>query len=423
MDRLHEFALATGLFHDSSLKTAYASRVKPSMFQTPLCAKLWAWALPNETLEVVTLVSQHEKEITTLGGLDTVMQIVQGAYFASRAEEYVKILEREHGRKQLQDLSVRLATTLSDPTNPTEPIWEEVEKTMLEREKLANTSRGQHVDRLSAWLSALLDRFEGRSGITGIPSGFSSLDGLLEGLQRKDLILVGARTSMGKSAFSAQLMLNAAQAGYQTAFFSLEMSASQVFNRCAANLTNIDASKFRKGNFDDNEWQRILMAYSDLEKLNVLDERGIDTDTICSEMRRLKHTQGLDLVIVDYAQLVAEPPIPGEPNGERVGRVAEKIRTAAAQCDCAVILLSQVSRRVEQRQDKRPMLSDLADSGKLEAAADVVIFLYRDDYYDPESTKKNLMEINVAKQRNGPIGSIEMVFLKQYQKLVELQRS
>jgi replicative DNA helicase len=260
--------------------------------------------------------------------------------------------------------------------------------------------------------------------ITGIPSGFHDLDKMTSGFQRSDLIIVAARPSVGKTAFALNIAQNVGvRAGETVAIFSLEMSATQLVQRIICAEGNIDASKMRSGRLDTEEdWHKLTMAMSTLAEANIFidDSATITVADIRAKCRRLKVEKGLGLIVIDYLQLIQGRGKSGENRQQEVSEISRTLKAIARELEVPVIALSQLSRGVEQRQDKRPMMSDLRESGSIEQDADIVAFLYRDDYYDQESEKKNRIEIIIAKQRNGPVGTVELGFQQHYNKFVSL---
>jgi len=262
-------------------------------------------------------------------------------------------------------------------------------------------------------------------GITGIPSGFDDLDRMTSGFQKSDLIIVAARPSVGKTAFALNIAQNVAiRIKESVAIFSLEMSASQLVQRMVCAEGNVDASRMRTGFFDGDDWVKMSHAVGALSSsdLYIDDTPGITANEIRSKCRRLKKEKGLGLILIDYIQLITAARR-GANRQEEVSEISRTLKQIARELEVPVIALSQLSRGVEQRQDKRPMMSDLRESGAIEQDADIVAFLYRDDYYDKESEKKNIIEIIIAKQRNGPVGTVELAFLKNFNKFVSLDRS
>ncbi|MFX3635434.1 MAG: replicative DNA helicase [Candidatus Pristimantibacillus sp.] len=263
-------------------------------------------------------------------------------------------------------------------------------------------------------------------GITGIPSCFDDLDRMTAGFQNGDLIIVAARPSVGKTAFALNIAQNVSRkTGETVAVFSLEMSAAQLTQRMICAEGNIDASRMRTGFFENDDWERMSTAVSHLSEMDMFidDTPGITVNEIRAKCRRLKKERGLGMILIDYLQLIQGRGRRGGNRQEEVSEISRTLKQLARELDVPIIALSQLSRGVEQRQDKRPMMSDLRESGAIEQDADIVAFLYRDDYYDKESEKKNIIEIIIAKQRNGPVGTVELVFLKQYNKFVSLDRN
>src|SRR5690606_29971 len=268
--------------------------------------------------------------------------------------------------------------------------------------------------------------FHHKGGATGIPSGFPDLDKMTSGFQRNDLIIVAARPSVGKTAFALNIAQNVGVRAKETvAIFSLEMSASQLVQRMICAEANVDATRMRTGYLEGDDWEKLTMAIGSLSEAQIFidDSPAVTVSEIRAKCRRLKKERGLGMILIDYLQLISGRGKAGENRQQEVSEISRTLKQIARELDVPVIALSQLSRGVEQRQDKRPMMSDLRESGSIEQDADIVSFLYRDDYYDKESEKKNIIEIIIAKQRNGPVGTVELVFLKNFNKFVNLDRN
>jgi replicative DNA helicase len=270
-------------------------------------------------------------------------------------------------------------------------------------------------------------RFENRleGGLTGIPSGFNDLDNMTSGFQRSDLIILAARPSVGKTALALNIAQHAGiRAKSTVAVFSCEMSAPQLGQRNISAEGNVDANRLRTGYLEGDDWEKVVMAVGSISSANIYidDTPGIAVSDIRVKCRRLKKQAGLDIIIIDYLQLLTLRRR-RENRQQEVSEISRTLKQIARELNVPVVALSQLSRGVEQRQDKRPMMSDLRESGSIEQDADIVAFLYRDDYYDKESAKKNIIEIIIAKHRNGPIGTVELAFLKQFNKFVGLDRA
>ncbi|MFC3802682.1 replicative DNA helicase [Cohnella sp. GCM10012308] len=267
---------------------------------------------------------------------------------------------------------------------------------------------------------------ETNRGISGTESGYPDLDRMTAGFQSGDLIIVAARPSVGKTAFALNIAQNVAVKVKETvAVFSLEMSAGQLVQRMICAEAQIDASRMRTGYFEGDDWEKMSVAVGRLADANIFldDTPGITVNEIRAKCRRLKKEKGLGLILIDYLQLIQGRGGRGVNRQEEVSQISRTLKQLARELEVPVIALSQLSRGVEQRQDKRPMMSDLRESGAIEQDADIVAFLYRDDYYDKQTEKKNIIEIIIAKQRNGPTGTVELVFLKEFNKFVTLDRS
>jgi replicative DNA helicase len=262
--------------------------------------------------------------------------------------------------------------------------------------------------------------------ISGIPSGFKELDGLTGGFQESDLVVIGARPSVGKTAFALNIALQAAQEDVSI-IFSLEMSKKQLLKRAVGQMGNVSSIKLRNPNrlFEDKDWNGLQQALGIISKmsLHIFDQGGMDVPYIWSHVRKLRQHYGKEkrlLIIIDYLQLiVGDPRLKGNRQAE-ISEISRALKQMAKELNVVVIALSQLSRAVESRQDKRPMLSDLRDSGQIEQDSDVIAFLYRDDYYDRESKEKDRIEVILAKQRNGPIGTVKLAFLKEYGRFRDL---
>lgn len=264
-----------------------------------------------------------------------------------------------------------------------------------------------------------------KGDITGLETGFRELDKMTAGFQRNDLIIVAARPSVGKTAFALNIAQNVAtKTGENIAIFSLEMGAEQLVMRMLCAEGNINSQRLRTGTLTDEDWGKLTMAMGSLSNAGIFidDTPGIRISEIRSKCRRLKQEHGLGMVVIDYLQLIQGSGRPGENRQQEVSEISRSLKELARELEVPVIALSQLSRGVEQRQDKRPMMSDIRESGSIEQDADIVAFLYRDDYYNKESENKDIIEIIIAKQRNGPVGTVELAFIKEYNKFVNLER-
>jgi replicative DNA helicase len=259
---------------------------------------------------------------------------------------------------------------------------------------------------------------------TGIPTGFRDLDKVTAGFQRNDLIIVAARPSVGKTAFALNISQNVAtRADENVAIFSLEMGAEQLVMRMLCAEGNVDAQRLRTGQLEDEDWGKLSLAMSSLSQAGIYidDTPGIRVNDIRAKCRRLKQEHGLGMIMIDYLQLIQGNGRSSDNRQQEVSEISRSLKSLARELEVPVIALSQLSRGVESRQDKRPMMSDIRESGAIEQDADIVAFLYRDDYYNKETEDANTIEIIIAKQRNGPTGTVKLAFRKEFNKFVDLE--
>ncbi len=262
--------------------------------------------------------------------------------------------------------------------------------------------------------------FNNKGMTTGIPSPFPELDRLTAGFHKSDMILVAARPSMGKTTFALNLAEYAAlREGKTVAIFSLEMSTEQLAYKLLCSEANVDMNRLRNGNLDDRDWENIARASGPLSQAKIFidDTPAITVTEMRTKTRRLKLEHGIDMIVVDYLQLMSGK---GENRQQEVSEISRSIKALAKEMDCPIIALSQLSRAPEQRADHRPMLSDLRESGSIEQDADLVMFLYRDEYYHEDTEEKNIAECIISKQRNGPVGTVRLAWIGQYSKFARL---
>ncbi len=379
----------------------------------------------REPTDFVTLSDELERRsvLDEIGGIGYLSSLLNTVPTAVHVEYYGRIVERTSTLRRLIDAGTQIVGIGYQDAVETEEALDSAEQTLFAISQKRQTKDFQSI-------SDVLDRFfdqldylqQHRGEVVGVPSGFSDLDQLTGGLQRSDLIIVAARPSMGKTAFSLGLAYGAAvQHDKTVGVFSLEMSAEQLVQRLLATETGVDSHRLRLGMIDDNEWDRISRAFGRLAEAKIFidDAANASVMDVRSKARRLQAENGLDLVIVDYLQLMS-----GRRSDNRVQEVSEitrGLKSLARELNVPVIALSQLSRAVETRADHRPMLSDLRESGSIEQDADIVMFIYRDEKYDENSEKKGIAEIIVAKHRNGPVGSINLRFFERTARFADLE--
>jgi len=383
----------------------------------------------NQPIDLVTLTAQLQDKgmLEEVGGVSYLAKLANSVPTAANVEYYAQIVEEKSMLRRL----IRTATNIvSDGYANAEDITSllgDAEKKILE---ISNRRSSSGFISIRDVLMEVFEKVEflyaNRGGTSGIPSGFVDLDRMTAGFQRSDLIIVAARPSVGKTAFALNIAQNVGVRAKETvAIFSLEMSAAQLVQRMICAEANVDATRMRTGNLEPDDWEKLTMAIGALSEAEIFidDTPGITVADIRAKCRRLKKEKGLGMILIDYLQLISGRGKAGENRQQEVSEISRTLKQIARELEVPVIALSQLSRGVEQRQDKRPMMSDLRESGSIEQDADIVSFLYRDDYYDKESEKKNIIEIIIAKQRNGPVGTVELVFLKNFNKFVNLDRN
>lgn len=382
----------------------------------------------NQPIDLVTLTSllQDKQQLEEVGGVGYLSKLVSGVPTAANVEYYAQLVEEKALLRRLIRTATDIVQNGYAASDDVGLLLNEAEQRILE---IANQRSSSGFISIRDVLMEVFDRVEflynHKGGTTGIPSGFPDLDKMTSGFQRSDLIIVAARPSVGKTAFALNIAQNVGVRAKETvAIFSLEMSAAQLVQRMVCAESNVDASRMRTGHLEGDDWEKLTMAIGALSEANIYidDTPGITVADIRAKCRRLKKERGLGMILIDYLQLIQGRGKAGENRQQEVSEISRTLKMIARELEVPVIALSQLSRGVEQRQDKRPMMSDLRESGSIEQDADIVAFLYRDDYYDKESEKKNIIEIIIAKQRNGPVGTVELVFLKHFNKFVSLQQ-
>jgi len=383
----------------------------------------------QEPVDLVTLTArlQNKQQLEEVGGVSYLADLANSVPTAANVDYYAQIVEEKSLLRRLIRTATHIATNGYAGSEDVGALLSEAERRIMEVSQRRSTTGFTSIRDV---LMDVFDRVEflyhHKGGTTGIPSGFADLDRMTSGFQRSDLIIVAARPSVGKTAFALNIAQNVGVRAKETvAIFSLEMGAAQLVQRMICAEANIDAGRMRTGFLEPDDWSKLTMAIGTLSEANIFidDSASLTVSDIRSRCRRLKQEKGLGLILIDYLQLIHGRGKPGENRQQEVSEISRTLKQIARELEVPVIALSQLSRGVEQRQDKRPMMSDLRESGSIEQDADIVAFLYRDDYYDKESEKKNIIEIIIAKQRNGPVGTVELAFLKNFNKFVSLERN
>ncbi|GIO57511.1 replicative DNA helicase [Paenibacillus cellulositrophicus] len=384
----------------------------------------------NQPIDLITLTSrlQDKGQLEEIGGVSYLAKLAHAVPTAANVEYYAQIIEEKSMLRRLIRTATQIVSEGYTGGEDVSGMLSDAERRILE---ISNRRSGSGFVAIRDVLMEVFERVEvlhQQSGsTTGIPTGFVDLDRMTNGFQRSDLIIVAARPSVGKTAFALNIAQNVAVRAKETvAIFSLEMSAPQLVNRMICAEANLDANLMRTGDFKtDEDWAKLTMGIASLAEAEIYidDTPGITVADIRSKCRRLKKEKGLGMIVIDYLQLIQGRGKAGENRQQEVSEISRTLKQIARELSVPVIALSQLSRGVEQRQDKRPMMSDLRESGSIEQDADIVAFLYRDDYYNQETEKKNIIEIIIAKQRNGPVGTVELVFMKNFNKFVNYERT
>ena len=379
-------------------------------------------------VDIVTLQEAlKEKDVPPeVYSLEFIRELLAAVPTSANIRHYATIVKDKAILRNIIRVNDSIATACYEGKESTEDILADTEKRIFELVKNKGGHEYMPIDKV---VLEALDKIsiaaKNRGAVTGVPTGFKDLDTYLSGLQPSDFVLVAARPSMGKTAFVLNLVDHVAvRKGLPCMIFSLEMSKEQLVNRMLAMESNVDAQKLRNGNLTDSDWDAIVEGIGVIgnSKMIIDDTPGISIMELRSKCRKVKLEHGLDLVMIDYLQLMSGSGKNGDNRQQEISEISRSLKAIARELSVPVIALSQLSRACETRTDHRPMLSDLRESGAIEQDADVVMFLYRDEYYNPDSEKKNLAEVIVAKQRNGATGSVELVWLGQYTKFANKER-
>ena len=382
----------------------------------------------GKPVDLVTLPDRlKEKDVPPeVYSVEFIRDLLDAVPTSANIRYYANIVSEKAMLRKLIKLNEDIANTCYLSKERVEDIVEDTEKRMFQL--LQKRNSGDTVPIRQVVLNALntIEKASQTKGtVTGIPTGFVDLDYKTSGLQPSDLILVAARPSMGKTAF----VLNMAQymafrKDRSVAIFSLEMSKEQLVNRLFALESKVDSQSIRTGNLQDEDWAKLIEGAGIIgnSRLIIDDTPGISISELRSKCRKFKLEQGLDVVIIDYLQLMTGSGRGSDSRQQEISDISRALKGVARELNVPVVALSQLSRAVEKRDDKRPMLSDLRESGAIEQDADVVMFIYRDDYYHKDTENKNMAEIIIAKQRNGPIGTVNLVWMPEYTRFVNARK-
>ncbi len=427
-----EQSVVGAMLMDREAITVAAEIVSAEDFYSKQCGTLFeAMTELNDEgkpVDMVTLQDRlKEKDVPPeVSSLEFIRDLITAVPTSANIKYYANIVSEKAVLRRLIKLNEEIANTCYVGRESLEAILEDTEKRVFDLVQRRNT--GEFVPIRQIVMNAM-DQIEkaskNKGNVTGIATGFIDLDYRTAGMQPSDLVLIAARPSMGKTAFVLNIAQYVAFKQNQTvAVFSLEMSKEQLVNRLFSLESKVDAQKLRTGNLSDNDWERLIETAGVIGKSNLIidDTPGISIAELRSKCRKYRLEHDLKMIIIDYLQLMSGSGRGGDSRQQEISDISRSLKALARELSVPVLALSQLSRAVEQRPDHRPMLSDLRESGAIEQDADVVMFIYRDEYYNKDTEKKGIAEIIVAKQRNGPIGTVELVWLPEYTKFANMQR-
>ena len=381
-----------------------------------------------EPVDIITVKSELESmgKFDKVGGIEYLAELPDKVPTTANVLKYIKIVEEKSTLRALIKTANEIIDLGYDTTEDVDDIIEGAEKKIFDT--IQNKSKNSYAalkDVLVDSFTQLEELYNRKQHITGVPSGFTELDYKTAGFHGSELILIAARPAMGKSAFALNIATNAAlKAKVPVVIFSLEMAKEQNVNRILCSEAMVDSNKVRTGKLEESDWVKLAEAIGPLSEAEIYidDTPGISITEIRSKCRKLKMEKNIGMVVIDYLQLIQGSGKRNASREQEISEISRSLKILAKELNVPVIALSQLSRAVEQRPDHRPMLADLRESGAIEQDADLVMFLYRDDYYNPESEKKDIAEVIVAKHRGGSTGTVDLLWLGSYTKFVNLEK-
>ena len=372
-------------------------------------------------IDMITVKNKlEEKQVfEQIGGLPFLANISTSVGSSANMRHYAAIVEEKSVLRRLIRTANNISQMSYEGKTDVNAIMDTAEKGIFAIMQNRHSDQFHHIRDIAVdSIEKIEDIYRSKGKLTGVPTGFVDFDQKTAGLQKSDLILLAARPSMGKTAFALNIIQNAAiRSNVPTAVFSLEMSREQLVNRMLCSEAMLDAQRLRTGELTDSDWADLIQAMGPLSQAPIYidDTPGVTPMEVRSKCRRLKVEKGLGLIVIDYLQLMSGNSR-NDSRQQEISEISRALKAIAREMEAPVIALSQLSRACEQRADHRPMLSDLRESGAIEQDADVVAFLYRDEYYFPDTEKKNQAELIIAKQRNGPTGTVDLTWMGQYTK-------
>jgi replicative DNA helicase len=381
----------------------------------------------GDPVDLITITEKLRQEgnLEKVGGVSNIAEIANAIGSSASILHYAQIVAEKALLRNLIRTTTNIANRSYEPGEEPDSLLDDAERMILE---ISQKKTRDNLEPIANVIEDAIERLEylykKKSDLTGLTSGFKSLDRFTSGWQNSDLIIIAARPAMGKTSFCLNIAENAAIKGkVPVAIFSLEMSKEQLVQRMISSRAMVDQQKIRTGRLLDKDWVNIVNAIGPLAEADIYidDTPGISVREIRSKTRRLKAEKGLGLIVIDYLQLMSSGKR-SENRQQEISEISRSLKALARELDVPIIALSQLSRAVEHSQDKRPALSHLRESGALEQDADMVMFLFRDEYYNPETEKKAIAEVIIAKYRHGPVGTVELAFLKEFTKFAEIEK-
>jgi replicative DNA helicase len=383
--------------------------------------------IKNKPVDIVTVTEQlqNNKKLDAVGGVGFLSSLAESVPTTANVDFYINIVKEKAGLRKLIQIGKEMQE-LGYNSESAEEAIDQAEGKVFGLATAGSNKQGmvKTGDFVYDYFNMLESRSQNGGGLTGIDTGYSDLNRMTAGLQESDLIIVAGRPSMGKTAFSLNVAENVAGAGGNVAIFSLEMSKEQLLERMLCSQAKVPGESLRTGNLSEEQWASIKQALGKIKswELHIDDNPSITVAEMRSKLRKLHAQKPLDLVVIDYLGLINMTNGKNVSKSDAVGEVTKALKQLARELNVPIVLLAQLNRGVEQREDKRPMMSDIRDSGSVEQDADVIMFLYRDEYYDYDSPAKGIAEVIIAKQRKGAVGTVELAFIKGYTKFVNLDR-
>lgn len=419
-----EQSILGSLLIDRNALSEVSGRLKPQDFYLEKHRELYEAILSlyeeNMPVDIITLSDALARRGTLekTGNVDYIAQLANSVPTTANVMHYVSIVQDKSLLRNLIEASGKIIDLGFQGTMEATDILATAEKSIFDISQGLNKTG---LESLNSLLDSVLSRLEELSrhkgDLTGVPSGFTDLDRKTSGFQNSDLILIAARPSIGKTSFAMNIAINAALHGFPVAVFNLEMSRVQLANRLVSSEAMVELEKMRNGRLTADDWQKLGYAVGPLSKAQIYIDDNASTNVmeIMSKLRKLKLEKGLGLVVIDYLQLM-EGRKKSDNRQQEISEISRGLKIMAKELNVPVIALSQLSRAPETRNDHRPILSDLRESGAIEQDADMVMFLYRDEFYNEDTEKRNIVEVIIAKHRNGETGTVELAWIPQYTK-------